>query len=435
MNFMTRRASRFRRFGATFPAVVGLCLLLAGCSGGSSHSTSGGGSYSNGGIVSGAPKPAPKLEVPKVYAGPNFFEKREIFRYEKTKKEIESTFIKEVPKDGRKPRPEDPDAIRLNRIGQVFGGEIDAEPGVDILAAGYRKAFVLDLDGKVKKVIDYDLGRFLGKEKKDYGLSNARIIDVDDDGKVEILGFGEATVILNLDGKLVWKYDGGNPNAINVGDLDGNGKNEVVVAIQSRIEIFDLRGQKLQSFEYSKSANNRVTNVLPIADFDGDRKSEIFAYRTVFRADGEKVKEIGRPLLIHGIAVRDDGKPFFLEFNNSRLDVFDAGDLLVGSYDAPLSAAVTKSQAVAGYSLHRAEAWWVQLITGEEKHLAVLAEIDDEAEFGRFRMLYVYDSKKRLIYQEAIQALSSEISVLPNGDGTESLLITDDGKLNLYKVK
>jgi len=91
---------------------------------------------------------------------------------------------------------------------QVYTGELDKEPGVDILAAGDRRAFILAADGKVKKEIDYKLGRhFDGSLMQNRDFPFIEIADLNKDGFPEIAGRGvDACEIKDLSGKTVWKY-------------------------------------------------------------------------------------------------------------------------------------------------------------------------------------------------------------------------------------
>src|SRR5438045_3531581 len=113
MNFITQRSVRFIKFWKKISGVIGICILFANCSMQSS-------------LVSiNQAQTLPKLEVPKIYAGEDFFVKREIFRYEKTKKEKEIPIGSFAPKDGERPPKIDKDEFELNNIEQIYAGEID----------------------------------------------------------------------------------------------------------------------------------------------------------------------------------------------------------------------------------------------------------------------------------------------------------------------
>jgi len=393
------------------------------------------------GIISPAKaQTSDKLEVPKIYLGDNFLEKKEIFRFEKTAEEKAIPLLTIAPKDGKKRREVDKDSYELNDIEQIYAGEIDNIKGTDILAAGEGKAFILDTNGKVKRSFDYKLGNY-GKhlDQKNY-IPFIKIVDVNNDGKVEIVGHGSINgVIIDLQGKVLWQYKMNKKDAdtdyIVIGDINNDGKNEVVIAIENKIEIFDLKGKLLNTFELADEIFESALRDPVIADFDGDGKNEILVNEIIYSAKGEKIREVESPYSWDSIFVGDNGKISLLEFEDSKLKVSDVNGKSFANFDAPLSSLNRKKQYDFGYSIFNAQAIQVKLLAEDTKFLAVLANADDPEEYGSFYILYVYDPSGRLVFQENIRASDSRICTIKNENGTESLLVTDDGKINLYKLK
>ena len=238
MNLITRYLFRFFRFKVKVLIVAGLCMGLA--------------FFLPEAVPVTEAQTLPALEVPKIYVGQDFFEKREIFRYEKTEKQKSIPYVMPAPKPGERVPPVDKDELELNDINGIYTGEIDDQKGTDILAAGDRKAFILDLGGKVKRVIDYNLGNYFDDGvTQSYNLPFITFADLDKDGKVEIIGNGVGIgAILNLKGKILWKYkitkEYTDPDDIVIDDLDGDGKNEILVAIENRLEVYDPVSQKMK---------------------------------------------------------------------------------------------------------------------------------------------------------------------------------------------
>jgi hypothetical protein len=81
------------------------------------------------------------------------------------------------------------------------------------------------------------------------------------------LHFTSSVVAQRLDGSVLWRW--GNPDARNaihhdvacqIYDLDGNGRNEVVVAADRRVVVLDgATGKELRQFEIPKDASDCIT--------------------------------------------------------------------------------------------------------------------------------------------------------------------------------
>lgn len=379
-----------------------------------------------------------KLEVPKIYAGQNFFDKREIFRYEKTKYDKSFGIATRLGSDGKSPRI-DIDEFELNSINAIYVGEIDNEKGADILAAGDQKAFILDIQGKIKKEVNYNFGSYFeDNTKHDYRLPFITIADVNNDGKVEIAGYGSRIcLIIDLQGKTIWKYKnigkgkGIDVDELVVADIDDDGKSEVVVTDRRNLEILNPDGELRLRKKLPDWLNG---NRLAVEDFNQDGKKEILVGKTFFDENGEVIVE-NEKIYFTGISNLKNEGTVFLKFENNKLKFIGVKGNIIENFDAPQSSLKRKAGYVGGYSIFNAEAKKVRLKANEADYLVVSADVYDEEAFKNFKMIYVYDSQGKLVYQETLQAFHSEMSVVPNENGTESLIITDDGKINLYTVK
>ena len=267
---------------------------------------------------------------------------------------------------------------------------------------------------------------------------------MDNDGKVEIIGTGVGLgVIINLKGQILWKYKikkkYADPDDIAINDIDDDGKKEIVVAIENRIEVYDFASQNLKwSAKFTEKTYSHLTpDTLKVADFNNDGKKEILAKESLIDADGKVIKNFGFLFYWMGILFQDNQPPVLLNFKNNKLKFTDLDNKTIKSYEAPLSSLVRKRryETLPGYSLFSIKVTPVKLYKNEEKYLAILANGNDDEEFDSFMMLYVYNSAGNLVYQETIDSFDSEIGILPNKNGTESLLVTDDGRLNIYGAK
>lgn len=419
------------------------------------------------GAPTAADEAAVELIVPKIYTGEGAFSRTEIFRYEKTEEEKKGPFIVGTSTEstgsgsgtgggtgtgtgtgtgqgtGSADRPKkyepDRDQFELNDIEQIYAGEVDDEPGTDILAAGRTNAFVLTPEGRVKKKIAYNLGKSWDIVEQDRDLAFIRIEDLDGDGKPEIAGHGAyACEILDLKGKTVWKYGPkgkeSEVDALRIGDVDNDGKNEILVARDTDLEAYSENGRRKWSTDISDS----IFGAIEIADVDGDGKNEIVAGKSILDGRGKHVKDIKKPYSVDGYLNQKGENFYFVFINGNRLGLF-SDDKLKANYDAPLSdiQKIRKpddNNFLTGMSVFGADALFVKFGADQQKYLAVLADADDSGGYDYFRILYIYDSERKLVYHETIRTYNGEMTILPKADGTESLLVVDDGKIIRYSL-
>jgi len=224
-------------------------------------------------------------------------------------------------------------------------------------------------------------------------------------------------------------------DALRIGDIDNDGENEVLVGKRDSMEAFDKKGNLKWSV---KNSGYGLLDLL-IADIDGDGKNEILADRSIYDGSGTVTGKINVPRLIHGVLIQKNEPLTALAFESNKLGLFRS-EKLIENLDAPLSYRPKKKEEVdantmnPGLSTFGGTALYIKAGPEKQKYLVVLAETADNGGYETFKTLYVYDSQSKLVYHETIRAFYGEITVLPNNDGTESLLVTDDGKLFKYSL-
>ena len=379
-----------------------------------------------------------ELIIPKLYKGGDKFTRTDLFRNEKSKEEREMPYLSVA--GAAKP---DQDELELNDIEQVYVGEVDDEPGLDILAAGDESAFVLNIDGTVKKEIDYKLGRYFDTLWQERRMVSVGTVDFDQDGKVDIAGWGHNVCgVIDLKGRFLWKYPARKDedywpiNAITVADADNDGELDVVIGKRDRVELFSKSGRLKWSTK--TSGNGSSIEKIEVADFDGDGENDIFTDDSLYDGEGVLKEKIKKPENIYGVLTGDNETASLIYFDQERVGFFQSGRLIV-KYDAPLSSyregEPGKTSGISRWSaaVYNAEAKHVRLGSDGRTYLVVLAG-GSHAEVS-FKMLYIYDSTGKLVYHETIKAFfNGLINILPNEDGSESLLITADGKLFKYSL-
>ncbi len=392
------------------------------------------------------------FESPKTYFGQDSFDKTEIFKWEKEMNQSEGAFVL-ASAPTAEPSTPDPDEAELEDIHQIYTGEIDDEKGIDVLIAGSRKALILDTQGKIKKEIDYNLGSYTsGDSSQDYHIPFIQIVDLNNDGKPEIAGHGtNVCVILDLDGKIVWKYKEtgkgkeSDVDKLEIGDINNDGKNEIVVYNNGIIEIFDQNENILETGKFGYNSGSAFR----LANFSNQQSGKVrllyghFLSNSVLLDENlEKTAEIKKPYSITGFLPQKNDKTLLILFDSNSIGLFDVDGNLLEKYDAPLSQVKYKFTDMrpdndgsdTKISVFNTKATWVKF-RKDQRYLAVLADVTNPSTYESSKILYIYDSENKLVYLETIKSYTCELSSLPKGDGSEELVVTDEGKVTLYSIK
>jgi hypothetical protein len=141
---------------------------------------------------------------------------------------------------------------------------------------------------------------------------------------------------------------------------------------------------------------------------------------------------------VFGLLIEGNGPASLLYFDDNKMGLFRS-EKLIAKYDAPGSdrpeAVLPSGNIYVRTAIYRAEARYVKLRADKNKYLAVLANASLENGSDTFKILYIYDGERNLVYHETIKAsFTGAIGTLPNENGSESLLITAGGKLFRYSL-
>ncbi|HKP69995.1 MAG TPA: hypothetical protein VJV05_11975, partial [Pyrinomonadaceae bacterium] len=241
-----------------------------------------------------------------------------------------------------------------------------------------------------------------------------------------------------------------------VGDLDGDGVSEYIVAKKNDgIRAFDQSGKELWFY-----ADDFPSKPLDVFDLDGDGRNEVIIVgKAVLDGKGKLIRESAKSHLdkayvfserrdrVYDIAFADtdDGRLIY-ELENGE-ELFSAEAPLSYIKLSPAETVTTFSTPIpdgnpednmasapgAYSSSHDSEnvafprAKLVTLRKGEPKYLAVIASF-----IGIPRSnFYVYDSKGNLVYHELLPEDAETIAVLPAEGGPEAILI--GGKDTIWK--
>jgi hypothetical protein len=308
---------------------------------------------------------------------------------------------------------------RLGSITDISEGDLDPSPGVEIGIAGTRGATLLDENMTTKLSV-----MFSGR------MAHVDIIDADGDNICEYMnrggmGWSDASLI-DHDGNTIWTY-GGMPGVDDMasGDIDGDGRKEFVVGFNGGggVRLLDENGKKTW-----KKPDGNVWHVEMVdTDRDGDPEivhSNASGRMTVRDADGEILR-------------RTRLGPYFSKFSlckwpskKGRLYALLSEENVIWLFDFDGKAAARLPAPRCG-RLGHARGTSVKIKTGQPEYLAVIVEF---RHWNR-AILYVYDSKKRLVYQEILPEVCASIAAISgNNTRAETLLVGGSGRVWEYRL-
>lgn len=333
----------------------------------------------------------------------------------------------------------------IGSIEDIAIGELDPHPGIDIAIAGRYGAMIVDRNGAKQSQVRYE---FEVEEKK-IGifptqrmrmiLGDMQVIDIEGDGTCEYLARGslDGAAVFSHKGKRLWSYGAFTDEKTSIddltaGDINGDGVSEFIAGWNG-LELFDRHGSKGWAQPWERSLHQ-----IEVVDVDGDRKNEIIhssgSSLIVRDGQGQFVKEIEMPFYLsrfhlcampgqdersHILAVADD-HVWLVDFEGQVFEKFAAP---LSSFSRPhkVSNDDPGEIGLTETSVYKAKGVWVRLKEVQPPFLAVVTEF---AAIDR-SVLYIYSTEGKLVYQEVLPEECSSIAVLSQEDGrrVQELLI------------
>jgi hypothetical protein len=283
----------------------------------------------------------------------------------------------------------------LGKITDIRWGNFDGEPGEEFVVVGTQGAAFLRPDGGQKSTVRFDW-RAIGE----YWGEHVVAADMDNDGQCEFLDRAGAwlppVALLSHRGKPLWTYtsDDGVDNAV-AGDVNGDGRLEVAVGFNGGggVHLVDRDGRTLW-----KQPDGNVWH-LEMLDVNGDGKPEIVHSNaagqiTVRDAQGQVLWRTEDKT-----SVSDFCTVAWPNVTPAALLFVDEGHLRVLDVRGATKASKSLLLTAAGPSVWftwQSAAWVTQ--KGQPARLAVLL---DQEVYDR-GLLLLFDDALNLLYQEVL---------------------------------
>lgn len=341
----------------------------------------------------------------------------------------------------------------IGEIEDIAIGELDSHPGLDIVVAGGYGATVVDRNGAKQSQVQYEFEiekeKVAGFDTQSLAtmLGDVQVIDIEGDGTCEYLARGglDGAAVFDHQGKRLWSYgkfseEKTSIDDLAVGDINGDGVSEFIAAWNG-LELFDRHGSK----GWTQPSEGSLHQV-EVVDVDGDRKNEIIHSNgsglVIRDRQGQFVKEVEMPFYLShfqlGTMPGKEERSHLLAFAEDNFWLIDFNGEVVDKFAAPLSR-FTNSRKVSNddlyemglseTSVYKAQGAWVKLKEAQPSFLAVVTEF---AAIDR-SVLYIYSSEGRLVYQEVLPEQCSSIAVLTQEEGRDAQELLVGGSETVWR--
>ena len=351
----------------------------------------------------------------------------------------------------------DPNKLKssLDSVQDMAVGQLDGQGDLDVGLAGQFGLTLLDRSGNVTTRINYrfEKGKSFspfGTEREKDSFHNMRLLDVESDGVCEVLGFG------GLDGMALFDHQGNvlfsrgefeeaksSIHEVAAGDVDGDGVMEFIASWGfepwNGLELLDRHGNSKWRLQ-----EEFIPGEMEVVDVNGDGKAELVEENRgelkIRDTQGQVMGEVKAPVYLWHISLcprpNNQGSPQNLAVREGSLWLIDLDGDNYTKYDAPLSQIkLEKPQVIVTPGLpeqmefdtedvYRAKGVWAELEKNRPKYLAVVANF---AAIDR-SLFYLYDAQGKLIYQEILPEECNAVAVLPpeNSSGRDEILVSGE---------
>lgn len=415
----------------------------------------------------GTPNPPPEeLKQARVLTGGDLLEKKEVYRL--PTRNMLNIVVGQLGETDEEKKIQWVNSEMAKLHSGYSDCYYDAEEN-EIVFAGQYGATTVERDGGEKRQILFQPATNTVKwgvieQKAPTPFDEYMMTDLDKNGDIEFIGYSGLGGLAVFDhaGNGVWRQGGQTIdigkiyenakkekpgfNALSVtkaatGDLDGDGRDEIVVLTDTGMLAFNHKGEQLWKHEYEDAGSE-----LLVEDLDNDGRSEIIelSYGPVrIRGNDGKEKTQGQKYE-HGVPsgfVVDNGEKKelnFIDFSGNKISVTDGNNKTLWEADAPLSEVKAKSYLPSEQGeeylskIYDAKVAQVRLDETGKMYTAVLGNYGMK---GR-AVLYIYSPDKKLVYNEVLPEESTTIMTIPGEkNGIDELWIGGKHAIWRFTVK
>lgn len=308
---------------------------------------------------------------------------------------------------------------KLGIIADIREVEFRSKPvGKRIVIVGEKGAVFLDRSGNTQESISFS-------------IKGGRIVpvDINYDGTWEYVNRGggwQPVSLYDNKGQILWSYEpSDSPNDMAVGDIDEDGKLDFVVGCNGGggIQLLDQEG----NVKWRQKDSN-VWHV-EMLDINGDGKLEIvhsnakglIKYRDV---NGNVIGSINTLKYFSYFSLCKwptiEGSSHFLVSFDEKIWLLDMDGKVNIQLDAPWAVDNYAAGTLVRFDKHA------------DPFFAVMVEV--RATWKR-SILYIYDSSKKLIYQEILPVATASVYTLSSdSSGRDTLLVAGEGVVWQYEL-